>query len=51
MNNAFWLVRTSQVGGLFSCVPKIYDRDCSFIEVRGPANIVIACNLNFPFNS
>ena len=28
MNNAFLLVRTLQVGGLFFGVPKIYDRDC-----------------------
>ena len=28
MNNAFLLLRTLQVGGLFCGVPKIYDRDC-----------------------
>ena len=30
MNNAFSLVRTLQVGGLFFGVPEIYDRDCSY---------------------
>ena len=33
INNAFSLVRTLQVGGLNFGVPKIYDRDCSPLEI------------------
>ena len=39
MNNAFSLLRTLQVGGLFCGVPKIYDRDCS-AQVLPPNNVV-----------
>ena len=34
MNNAFSLLTTLQVGGLFFGVPMIYDRDCSLLRSR-----------------
>ena len=33
MINAFSLLGTLQVGGLFFVVPRIYDRDCSFTTI------------------
>ena len=33
-NNAFSLLRTLQVGGLFFAFLRIYDRDCSFSLVH-----------------
>ena len=33
MINAFSLLKTLQVGGVFFGVPRIYDRDCTFTTI------------------